>query len=144
MRRANPWERTSNRGIPAEVSQGPNLYAYVANDPLNKIDPLGLDWLDCMANCIQAKDPLNNSGKVCLTGLGGTFPKSWWPAGGGMGGGGSPVTTLLSRLSLGAGGGNAARVVGRIFSPLWIGYGLYLAGVEAACAGTCAGDSTAY
>jgi RHS repeat-associated protein len=42
MRRANPWERTRSRGIPAELSQGPNRYIYVMNDPANSIDPYGL------------------------------------------------------------------------------------------------------
>jgi len=34
----------------AEVTEGPNLYAYVANDPVNRRDPLGLAWdLDFLA-----------------------------------------------------------------------------------------------
>jgi RHS repeat-associated protein len=36
----------------AEVAQGPNLYAYVANDPVNLIDPLGLER-DVVAEHIQ-------------------------------------------------------------------------------------------
>jgi RHS repeat-associated protein len=75
-----------------------NLSMFVANNPIGNIDPRGLDWLDCMANCVQAHDPLNNICKLGLSGLGGTFPKSWWPARGGIGGGGSPVTTFPSRL----------------------------------------------
>ena len=121
-----------------------NLSLVVANNPLSNVDPRGLDWLSCMANCVQAKDPLNNAAKVCLGALGGTFPKSWAPAGGGVGGGGSPVTTVPSRLGLGGGVGNPTRIIGRFFSPFWVGYGLYLAGAEAACAGTCTGDPTAY
>jgi len=125
-----------------------NLSLFVANNPMANVDPRGLDWLSCMANCVQAHDPVNNLGKACGTFLGGTFPKRWAPAGGGLGGGGSRVTTVLSRISVGKGtaaaGGNVARIVGRIFSPVWVIYGLSLAGVEAACAGTCTGDPTAY
>jgi hypothetical protein len=121
-----------------------NLFLFLANNPTASVDPRGLDWLSCMANCIESKDPLNSVGKVCLTYLGGTFPKPWT----GYGRIGGSATTVLSWLSLGGGtaasGANAARIVGRIFSPLWVGYGLYLAGVEAACAGTCTGDPTTY
>jgi hypothetical protein len=119
------------------------LSLFTADNPLSNVDPRGLDWLDCMSNCIQANDPLNNVGKICLGALGGTFPKSWWPAGGGVGGGGSPITTFPSRISLGGGVGNPLRIVGRIFSPIWVGYGLYLAGVESYCAGACSGNPNA-
>ena len=55
-----------------QVNLNPSLF--VANNPIGNVDPRGLDWLNCMANCVQKKDPLNNAGKVCLSALGGTFP----------------------------------------------------------------------
>jgi hypothetical protein len=116
-----------------------NTSLFVANNPVGYADPKGLDWLDCMANCVSGKDPLNAAAKVCLGALGGTFPYSGKP--------GTPLTTVPSRLSLGQGTtmtGNWVRSVGRFFSPLWVGYGLYLAGAEAACAGTCTGNPNAY
>ena len=116
-----------------------NTSLFVANNPVGYADPKGLDWLDCMANCVSGKDPLNAAAKVCLGALGGTYPYSGKP--------GTPLTTVPSRLSLGRGTtmtGNWVRSVGRFFSPLWVGYGLYLAGAEAACAGTCTGNPNAY
>ena len=121
----------------AKVNLLPSLF--VANNPVGYADPKGLDWIDCMAICVSGKDPLNAVATVCLTALGGTFPYPGKP--------GTPLTTVPSRLSLGSGttmNGNWVRSVGRFFSPLWVGYGLYLAGVEAACAGTCTGNPNAY
>lgn len=116
-----------------------NLSLFVANDPVCYVDPRGLDWLDCMATCIQDRDPLNALGKGCLGFLGGTFPKSWLPVPRTP----PPVTTVLSWLGLGQGtaasGANVARIVGRVFSPVFVGYGLYMAGVEAFCTGRCTG-----
>jgi len=61
---------------------------------------------------------------------------------------GSRFTSLLSALGLGGGtaasGANGLRIAGRVLAPITTVYGLYLAGAEAACAGTCAGDSNSY
>ena len=34
-----------------------NLYRYVGNSVIQFFDNLGLDWLDCLSNCIQDNDP---------------------------------------------------------------------------------------
>ncbi|WP_454726271.1 MULTISPECIES: DUF6531 domain-containing protein [Cupriavidus] len=100
-------------------------------------------FLDCLANCIRAYDPLSDEFKVALTGLGGTFPKAMVGLPRGLGGA-SRMTTVPSALAHGLGGGGAgtsggaARVVGRVVSPVWIGYGVYLAGMEGYCTADCA------
>jgi len=42
MQRAAPYRTHPLNRTPAELLQGPNLYDYVSNDPINAIDPLGL------------------------------------------------------------------------------------------------------
>ncbi|WP_458765941.1 RHS repeat domain-containing protein [Cupriavidus basilensis] len=105
--------------------------------------------LDCLANCIRAYDPLSDEFKVALTGLGGTFPKAMVGLPRGLGGA-SRMTTVPSALAHGLGGGGArtvggaARVVGRVVSPVWIGYGVYLAGMEGYCVANCAMNTCAH
>ena len=70
------------------------------NDPVDNLDPDGLDFLSCMANCIQSKDPLNNLGKgaaLCL----GPLPKKLFGNPRSLGSG--PFQTILSELGLGGG-----------------------------------------
>ncbi len=38
-------EDVRGRGIAAEISPGFNLYGMVGNNPVNRVDPLGLEWL---------------------------------------------------------------------------------------------------
>ncbi|MBT2336215.1 RHS repeat protein [Variovorax paradoxus] len=106
-------------------------------------------FLACMASCITAYDPLNDESKIGLTALGGTFPKSMVGLPQGLGGA-SPMTTVPSAAVHGLGGGGAGtlggllRSVGRVASPLWIGYGVYLFGMETYCVASCANDTNAH
>jgi len=147
----------------------------VNGNPVNWIDPLGLSpndsgsgagsggsqgqqcggddckqtYLDCMAQCIRAYDPLNDESKIGFTALGGTFPKSWIGVSGKLLGGNNPLTTVPSATVYGLGGGGAGtlggavRVLGRVASPLWIGYGVYLFGMEGYCVASCANNRCA-
>ncbi|CAJ0817198.1 hypothetical protein LMG19087_03017 [Ralstonia wenshanensis] len=106
-------------------------------------------FLSCTANCITAYDPLSDEFKATLTGLGGTFPKALVGLPRGLGGA-SPMTTVPSALAhaLGGGGvrtvGGAARTLGRVVSPIWIGYGVYLAGMETYCLASCGSNKCAH
>ncbi|HET6382389.1 MAG TPA: RHS repeat-associated core domain-containing protein, partial [Armatimonadota bacterium] len=139
---------------------GINLYSYVANDPPTRNDPTGFDWLDCWVRCIRQLDPVNAASRA-LTGknlmnpttraalalVGGTVPKSLAKKlGVRVIRGGKDVTTLPSILSskLHLGARNPVRSVGRFFSPIFVWYGVTMAGVEAWCTGACAGNPGAY
>ncbi|MDF3836224.1 DUF6531 domain-containing protein [Cupriavidus basilensis] len=106
-------------------------------------------FMDCLANCIRAYDPLSDEFKIALTGLGGTFPKAMVGLPRGLGGAKS-VTAVPSVVAHSLGGGKAGtaggatRLVGRIASPIWIGYGVYLAGMEGYCAANCGMNSRSH
>lgn len=51
--RARYYDPTFGRFVsedPLGFRAGPNFYAYVGNDPINRIDPFGLDWLNNLAD----------------------------------------------------------------------------------------------
>ncbi len=106
-------------------------------------------FLSCTANCITAYDPLSDEFKATLTGLGGTFPKALVGLPRGLGGA-SSMTTVPSAVAhaLGGGGartvGGAARTLGRVVSPIWIGYGVYLAGMETYSLASCSSNKCAH
>ena len=112
-------------------------------------DDCDQSFFDCLANCIRENDPLNNWAKAAGTVAGGTFPKSWANLPRGLGGA-SPVTTIPSAGAHLAGGGASgtlgglARGAGRLFSPIWVGYGLGLAAMELVCTAACIEDVCLY
>jgi hypothetical protein len=93
------------------------------------------------SKCIEKNDPLNNKCTVGLGALGGTFPYRWVrPLFGPKLG--APLTTVPSvgGQIVGGAAGKCMRGVGRVASPVFIGYGLGMAGIECACAARCASD----
>jgi hypothetical protein len=56
---------------PAGLDQGPNLYNYVADDPLNHADPTGditdADWVDIAGDVVQVGSDLLGGGEVVAT-----------------------------------------------------------------------------
>ena len=157
------YDPTTGRYVqsdPVGLRAGLNTYGYVGGNPIKKIDRYGLyhdssgsccqqSFLECLNNCIKKYDPLGNSEKAGLTAAGGTFPKSFVGVGQGLGGA-SRFTTIPSAIAYGFGGGGtgtiggALRALGRVVSPIWIGYGVYLFGMEVYCSGNCAGNNCAY
>jgi len=97
--------------------------------------------LSCMGACIQERDPLDSRllGQMSLSVGGGTYWKSWIGEATLLKS--KPYTTIPSALELRYGW--PVRGVGRVFSPLWIGYGDYMAGATAYCSLKCASNPNA-
>ena len=136
--------RASKQGWNTGTSNPP---LFVRNSPVASVDPFGLDYWNCLANCIEQNDPLNLLAKGLLTGIGGPVPKSLYKALGGRTTrfyGGSRATTLPSIATQERLAGNWARSAGRVAFWAWVIYGDYMFGVDVACASYCGGDPTAY
>jgi RHS repeat-associated protein len=150
---------------PISERGGLNLYAFGMNSPIQGVDGLGLDWLnsrpmdfiECMGRCVEANDPLNTVfDKVVLSLEGMTLPKTLVAKLASLAGdeelaqgilkslknpANSRLTTLPGTIAaaLRADGKTSSflHAFGDGLSPFWLSYGLYMAQVEAACAGHC-------
>lgn len=141
-------------------------YTFCANDPLNYVDPLGLnpnkccDFVDCMANCITQLNVLNNALNYMgqhvtstvygyLIGTGVPIPKVLLQAMGFrviMGPGASPITNPSSTISMitRLGVRSWLRSVGAASTGVLLIQGSYMAGVTAGCAISCSVDPCSY
>jgi RHS repeat-associated protein len=146
-------------------SDGPNLYAFVGNNPLNHIDPWGLVSLppgfggpgrpydptmnpfngpllppgfgECLANCLDKFDPLPcPAAKLGLLGLG-PWPKPFVTPG-------STPYTNVPRNFFGLKDLGRSWLVKFVTIPTAVVYGSYLAGVEISCAVQCGADPNAF
>jgi RHS repeat-associated protein len=129
-----PLSWSSHR--PAELVAGPNLYDYVGNDAIDRVDPLGLDWLDCVSACIKKFDPVPSSAAKCGLIVFGPWPKPPLL-------GSTPYGSFLRRW-FGLKDLGRSWWVKYITIPTAIVYGDYMAGITASCMATCAADSSAY
>jgi hypothetical protein len=145
---------------PIGIAGGMNAYSYCGEDPINYNDPLGKDYLQCLANCMDTLDPLNildrylsKQGsaivKGTVNGLGMPIPKflvklmgirviahpGSWPIT-------SPGSVISTITKMGT--RSWLRSLGAAASEAWLAYGAYMAGVEAGCAIRCGFDSCSY
>ena len=124
--------------LPVEMLEGPNLYQYVLNNPVNLLDPLGLDYLDNYLNYVNQY--AINPGPAAAALLGGVWPKSLSPATGGrcpMLGSKNPLTSVPRALGVPGSraplvrGGAAAIGVATVAAGFW-NIGIYIGGLGAA------------
>jgi len=135
---------------PIEEAGGLNLYGYVANDPINDTDLLGLTsgpcptFKDCFKRCFDA-----NYGKAALgaLGIGGPFASIPSPVSKQMLGSNNPYTSLFSLGARGlgfSGVARAARVLNPYANVVTAAAGGYLTGLSISCSAMCAADPTSW
>jgi RHS repeat-associated protein len=118
-----------------------NLYGAQGNDPVDNIDPFGLDFASCYADCIEHyRNPVGRSiseiGNACLNRVaGGT---------GRVGIGGKPPhpTTWQHKVGskFGPVGSKLGKLLGRATIVLTVADGFWDIGLLGGCAAACAGE----
>jgi RHS repeat-associated protein len=147
MRDYDPTTGRYLQADPLGLVDGASVYGYAWQSPLRYVDPMGLQdtndlgYFDRFFACVAENDPLSELWKKgALAAAGAPFPKSAFGLPRGLGSA-SPMTTLpsvaahkiygearMSRI------GSAMRDSGRLGYWAFLGYGLFMLGVEGACA----------
>lgn len=118
-----------------------NLSLFVANNPIGNVDPFGLDFSSCYANCIEKyRDPVGNGIGYCINA---GLNKVVGPTGRtGLGGSPSHPTTWQHKVGskFGPIGSKIGRAAGRAGIALTIFDGFFDLGLLGGCAAACAGE----
>jgi RHS repeat-associated protein len=127
----------SEQDVASKVRRLLRPYEYCTSNPPNRVDPSGLDWLDCMVQCMNDMLVSNRiaAGVTGVIGLGGLTAKKEiaLPRG-------KPRQALLTKISQRIGGPGlrytsmASKFCGRVF----LAIGVADAAIEVYCAGKCA------
>lgn len=118
-----------------------NLYGAVGNNPVSNVDPFGLDFASCYADCIEKyRSPIDRSiGEICNAGLNKAVGST-----GRTGVGGTPPhpTTWQHKVGskFGSVGSKVGKVAGRAAVVLTIFDGFFDLGLLGGCAAACAGE----